>query len=65
MTQNQKILKHLKSGRSITPYTALALYQCFRLAARIADLRRAGYTISDEWYNIPRSKKRVKKYMIK
>ena len=45
MTQNQEILKHLLSGRSITPLEALADYGVFRLAARCYDLRSQGHDI--------------------
>ena len=65
MSQNKKILAYLKTGKGITPLSALNYFGCFRLSARIADLRGQGYTISDEWYNIPRSNKRVKIYKLK
>ncbi len=45
-TQKQQILAHLQGGRTITPLEALRLYGCFRLGARIWDLRRAGYEIA-------------------
>lgn len=38
-SQNKKIKAWLESGRSITPLEALALFGCFRLGARIFDLR--------------------------
>ena len=45
MTQNQQILKHLQDGNSITPMDALTLFGCFRLSARILDLRDQGHQI--------------------
>lgn len=45
MTQNEKILEYLKTGKIITAYIAFAEFNCMRLAARIADLRRMGYNI--------------------
>jgi len=48
MNQSQLILNHLKSGRSITPIEALNLYGCFRLGARIFDLKTRGYFIRRE-----------------
>ena len=45
MSQNQDILRHLKAGNSITPLDALNLFGCFRLAARIYDLRLQGHWI--------------------
>jgi len=45
MSQNQKILKHLSSGKSLSPLQALGLFGCYRLAGRIYDLKRAGHQI--------------------
>ena len=45
MSQKQKILKHLSSGRSLSPLQALGLFGCYRLAGRIYDLKRAGHHI--------------------
>jgi len=45
MTQCEKILSHMVSRGPITPIEALMEYQCFRLAARIEELRRAGNPI--------------------
>lgn len=39
-TQNQKIFAYLKSGKSITSIEALNLFGCFRLSARIYDIKR-------------------------
>ena len=39
-SQNEKVREHLMSGKSITPLEALCLYGCFRLGARIWDLKR-------------------------
>ena len=47
-SQNQQILKHLQTGKSITPMEALDKYGCFRLASRINDLRNMGYNIQSE-----------------
>jgi len=46
LSQNKQILHHLKSNGSITPIEALNEYGCFRLAARIKDLRDEGHNIS-------------------
>lgn len=45
MSQNERILQMLKSGRKVSPMEALNEAGCFRLAARINDLRRAGHSI--------------------
>tara|TARA_S200002703_G_scaffold22131_1_gene18834 strand:- start:26849 stop:27064 length:216 start_codon:yes stop_codon:yes gene_type:complete len=44
-TQSQKILKHLSSGKSLSPLQALGLFGCYRLASRIHDLKRDGHQI--------------------
>jgi len=45
MSQQADILEHLKSHGEIDAITALYKYDCFRLAARINDLRSAGHDI--------------------
>lgn len=44
-SQADAILAHLEKGEGITPMDALNLCGCFRLSARIADLRKRGYDI--------------------
>lgn len=48
LTQKNAILTHLKRFGSIEPLTALREYGCYRLGARIADLRKDGYDIITE-----------------
>ena len=43
--QCEQILWHLEHRGSITPIEALNELGCFRLAARIEELRRAGHSI--------------------
>ena len=45
MSQNDQILHHLKSGQSITATQAISLFNCYRLAARIDELRKKGHLI--------------------
>jgi hypothetical protein len=45
MSQKQKLLAHLKTGKHITALEAIGLFGIFRLAARICDLRGDGYEI--------------------
>ena len=47
-TQTAQILAHLKTGRSITPLDALDWFGCFRLGARIYDLKQDGHNIYRE-----------------
>lgn len=45
MTQTEQILDYLKQGNSLTPIEALNLMGCFRLGARIYDLKAMGHDI--------------------
>jgi biotin operon repressor len=45
MTQAQRILAHLQTGQPLTPLQALSDFGCFRLAARIDELRQDGHAI--------------------
>ena len=56
MTQTQRILIYLKTGKSLTPLEALNKFGCFRLAARINDLRSQGHTI---WTNYVQKDKKI------
>jgi hypothetical protein len=44
-TQAARILDYLQTHDGITPLQALDLFGCFRLAARISDLREAGWPV--------------------
>ena len=45
MTQEQAILKYMKTVGPITPMEALRDFGCFRLGARVYDLRKKGHNI--------------------
>ena len=47
-TQCEMALEYMKKFDSITPLEALTAFGCFRLPARISDLRNRGYSISME-----------------
>ena len=44
-SQNKAIKAYLKNGNSITAIQALYLFKCYRLAARIKDLKDSGMLI--------------------
>jgi len=44
-SQADRILKILQSGRTLTPLDALRDVGCFRLGARVFELKRQGYNI--------------------
>lgn len=60
-SQTDRILEYMLSGNSITPLEALEMFKCFRLGARIADIKARGYLVYSEFVTTP-SEKRVKKY---
>lgn len=62
-SQNKRIAAWLNAGHRITQLEALNLFQCFRLASRIHDLRDMGYDIKMERITTP-SGKRVAQYYI-
>lgn len=47
-TQRNNILEYMITNGSITPLEALEKFGCFRLGARIFELRMAGYIIDTE-----------------
>lgn len=44
-SQKARILRYMEAGHCITPIEALEMFDCFRLGARIADLKADGHTI--------------------
>ena len=47
-SQNKTILQMLSDGMKVTPMDALNACGCFRLSARIFDLRAKGYDIKTD-----------------
>jgi len=64
MTQKQQIKEFLKTGKSLTGFEALSLFNCFRLPARILELKQEGLNVHREMVLTPRSKKRIAKYYL-
>lgn len=62
-SQKEHIKRRLLFGQSITPIDALNLYQCFRLGARINDLRCEGMAI--ETTMVKNGDKRYARYSLK
>ena len=48
MSQCSEILKHLRTGKTLTQMGALNRFGCMRLGARILDLRNQGHAINSE-----------------
>lgn len=62
-TQAGRILSHLRAGNKLTALEALERFQCLRLAARIHELRDAGWQIEERTVET-RSGKRVAEYYL-
>ena len=63
MSQNDSILKLLKEGKTITNRSAIELFDCYRLSARIKDLRCRGNNIeTDMIYGRDEETGKYKKY---
>lgn len=61
MSQDAHILHALLQGERLTPLDALLRFGCFRLGARIFDLRQRGYDIQSRLKRVP-GDKRVAEY---
>ena len=60
MSQNTQILNYLEKGKKLTPLAALNKFGCYRLSARILDLRQRGHNIITE--NISKNGKTFAQY---
>ena len=63
-SQNSLIKGWLLNGYSITQLEALTQFGCFRLAARIADLRNKGLNVVTDMVTLENGK-RVARYFVK
>jgi len=63
MSQTTQIANYLNAGRKLTPIDALNKFGCFRLAARIADLRNDGMNIKTTIVKL-KNKKQVAQYSV-
>lgn len=62
MSQNKRILAHLKSGKRISSWQAIQQYQITRLAARILDLKKQGHLILS--HKVEKNGKRYAEYSL-
>ena len=61
-SQNTEIKEYLEAGGKLTPLDALREFSCFRLGARIHDLKKEGMNIKTEIINV--GGKRVARYSL-
>ncbi|MEK0423642.1 MAG: hypothetical protein RLZ95_1552 [Bacteroidota bacterium] len=64
MSQTKQIADYLNKGKKLTPIDALNKFGCFRLAARIAELRNDGMNIITTSIKL-KNKKLVAQYSLK
>jgi hypothetical protein len=64
MSQNKQIADYLNKGRKLTTLDALTKFGCFRLAARISDLRNDGMNIATKIITLE-NKKQIAQYSLK
>lgn len=62
-SQCEQILAYLKQGRTITPLEALDKFGCFRLGARVWDLKKDGHDIRSRIVDVGNGK-RVARYLL-
>ena len=62
-TQTKQIKAWLEEGKVITGIEALNYFGCFRLPARIHDLRESGMEIQDQFVTLSNGK-RIKEYWV-
>ena len=60
LSQEQRILHYLMTGRGLTPLQALKKWGCFRLSGRIFEIKKWGYGI--ESHLVKRNGKRFAEY---
>lgn len=63
MSQMDRIARHLRSGKSLTALSALRMFDCFRLAARVKQLKNKGLPIVSETVRLRRGK-RIARYSL-
>ena len=63
-SQKEMILEYLQLGHALTPLEALRYFGCFRLGARIADIKKEGYNIHSELVHDPKTGKRYASYIL-
>ena len=66
-SQCQQIVDYMNRYGWINPMDAIINVGCYRLTARISDLKKKGYLIIDEWMEVPKrggGTTRVKRYRL-
>lgn len=64
LSQKQRIKEYLLKGKNLTPIKALEFFQCFRLGARIWELKREGLNIGSHLIQDAKTKKHYSIYFL-
>jgi hypothetical protein len=64
MSQLSQIRAHLQKGNTLTPIEALEKFGCFRLGARIHNLKERGWDIEKVWIEA-KGKRFASYYLVK
>lgn len=64
-SQNDTIQEYLEAGHSITPLEALNKFNCLRLGARVADLKKRGLDIVTKIIKDSDTSKRYASYFLR
>ena len=59
-SQNEAIREYLEAGHSITPLEALNKFGCFRLGARIADLKKTRAPNQEQAHQRPEHRQAIR-----
>jgi hypothetical protein len=62
VSQSEKILAYLQTGKNLTPLDALNLFGCWSLSQRVTDLRQRGHRIITTMVFDPKTGKRYARY---
>ncbi len=63
LSQRQAVLAWLETGKTLTPMQALYEFGCFRLGARVEELRRQGWNVITDMVEVGNGK-RVAQYRL-
>lgn len=65
MNQNTELLEYMADGKRVSGLDALQALGCFRLPARIAELKEAGVPVKSEWeYSYDEKGRVLKKWKV-
>tara|TARA_R110000803_G_scaffold85233_1_gene151561 strand:+ start:409 stop:645 length:237 start_codon:yes stop_codon:yes gene_type:complete len=61
LSQNKLIKAHFAAGKRLTSLSALNEFGCFRLSARLSEIKDEGFPIGSIWIDLDNGK-RIKEY---